>query len=152
MNRSGYAVTVSTVYKFQIGTNEGVRSARKARAEEEEAHTRHLKKVARRAKAMRRELAEIIRAGHDMERFRYSASPDSLRSCGKRMRQLQPRAKRLQREADALGDGSVWFAELSGAATNAQLCVSCLDSATSYCEDAETALHQFDRDMKELAD
>ena len=77
------------------------------------------------------QIAEFIRHGRSMERYRREDLV-AASECGKQMRAWQPKVKALDRSLD--------FGVLKAAAGEAISCVSCLPSAKTYCDRAEELL------------
>jgi hypothetical protein len=143
VHRDDLGTAVWAVRKYQLGTVADVRAAQRAGA-------KRRGEILREARSLRSELSRLIKAGRSMDPLRHSDDLRMLRRCGERMRELQPRAKELRTEADALAHESLRFIGLVEAAVHGDLCVSCLEDARSYCRDAQEGLRSFDREVKTM--
>ena len=93
------------------------------------------------------EMRSLQTEGENMDSLRFDS--DRLAMCGTVMRRSQPRADSLRERVDALEvnksepdsfQASMAKNELSAAASNLNLCVSCLRSATDSCNHMSSSI------------
>lgn len=78
---------------------------------------------------------QLLIAGRSMEALRTSNSANDLRKCGTLMRENQPIAEALDKQADEL---PMSYLQLKVAASDIYMCVSCLESSASEACDRVT--------------
>ena len=88
---------------------------------------------------LRREIKALVQRGRAMENLRQGQSLAALRRCGDQMRAAQAQARTVHQQAQAL-EKNARYPGLSTAANMVSLCVSCMTSAQSTCDDVEDQL------------
>ncbi len=88
---------------------------------------------------LRRAIKALVQRGRAMENLRQRQSLAALQRCGEQMRAAQAQARTVHQQAQAL-EKNARYPGLSTAANMVSLCVSCMTSAQSTCDDVEDLL------------
>lgn len=128
VKRDALGATVSVDKGFQIGNEAQIEEAR---GDQQQAVVE--------ARAVLRDLRDLVQKGRDMESLRDRNNQAKLKECGEKMRKNQAEVENLRSRADALPK-SIAF-DLAVAAGSMNRCVSCLPGATESCDIAESSLN-----------
>lgn len=106
---------------YQVGTEEAIKET--------------VKKDLETASNIKQSLERLLATGRSMEKFRTDDTVSSLRKCGALMKENQPKAEALNKQADEL---PMSYLQLKVAAADIYMCVSCLESSASAACDRVT--------------
>ena len=90
------------------------------------------------ARDLANKLKLLEKQGRNMDKLRFSSNNYDHFQCMEQMRKLQPLSDQYQKEAENLSMGPK--ISLGAAASHLKLCVSCLDSASEYCDFAHKSI------------